>query len=52
VKVDEDLLNRRISKYGLVTPTLDRNDEWSFFKKYGSKKRKDGGTKTVGVGVM
>jgi len=41
VKVKKDLLNRRLSEYGLVTPARAQNAVWFFFKKYGSKKLKD-----------
>jgi len=38
VNVSEDLLNRQIQDYGLVSPERAKNFVWSFFKKYGSKK--------------
>ena len=38
VNVSEDLLNRQIQDYGLVSPERAKNVVWSFFKKYGSKK--------------
>ena len=41
VMVKEDLLIRRVSEYGLVTPARAQNPVWFFFKKYGSKKLKD-----------
>ena len=37
VNVCEDLLNRQIQDYGLVTPERAKNLVWSYFKKYGSK---------------
>ena len=41
VKVSEDVLNRQIQDYGLVSPERAKNFVWCFFKKYGSKKLKD-----------
>jgi hypothetical protein len=41
VKVSEDVLNRQIQDYGLVSPERATNVVWCFFKKYGSKKLKD-----------
>ena len=41
VKVSEDVLNRQIQDYGLVSPERAKNVVWCFFKKYGSKKLKD-----------
>ena len=41
VKVSEDVLNRQIQHYGLVSPERVKNVVWCFFKKYGSKKIKD-----------
>ena len=41
VMLTEDLLYRRKSEYGLVTPARAQNPVWFFFKKYGSKKLKD-----------
>jgi hypothetical protein len=38
VNVSEDLLNRQIQDYGLVSPERVKNVVRSFFKKYGSKK--------------
>jgi hypothetical protein len=38
VNVSEDLLNRLIQDYRLVSPERVKNVVWSFFKKYGSKK--------------
>ena len=35
--VSEDLLNRRIQDYGLVSPERAKNLVWYFFKKYGTK---------------
>ena len=35
--VSEDLLNRQIHEYGLVSPERVKNLVWSYFKKYGSK---------------
>ena len=40
VNVSEDLLNRQIQDYGLVSPERAKNAVWCFFKKYGSKKLK------------
>ena len=37
VNVSEDLLNRQIQDYGLVSPERAKNVVWCFFKKYGSK---------------
>ena len=37
VHVSEDLLNRQIQDYGLVSPERAKNVVWCFFKKYGSK---------------
>ena len=37
VNVSEDLLNRQIHEYGLVSPERAKNLVWSYFKKYGSK---------------
>jgi hypothetical protein len=38
VNVSEDLLNRLIQDYGLVSPERTKNVVWFFFKKFGSKK--------------
>ena len=38
VNMSEDLLNRQIQDYGLVSPERVKNVVWCFFKKYGSKK--------------
>ena len=35
--MSEDLLNRRIQDYGLVSPERAKNIVWYFFKKYGTK---------------
>ncbi len=35
--MSEDLLNRRIQEYGLVSPERAKNLVWYFFKKYGTK---------------
>ena len=35
--MSEDLLNRRIQDYGLVSPERAKNLVWYFFKKYGTK---------------
>ena len=35
--MSEDLLNRQIQDYGLVSPERAKNLVWSYFKKYGSK---------------
>jgi len=40
VSVSEDLLNRQIQDYGLVSPERATKFVWCFFKKYGSKKLK------------
>ena len=40
VNVSEDLLNRQIQDYGLVSPEWVKNVLWCFFEKYGSKKLK------------
>ena len=40
VNVSEDLLNRQIQDYWLVSPERAKNVVWSLFKKYGSKKIK------------
>jgi hypothetical protein len=37
VNVSEDLLNRQIHEYGLVSPERAKNLVWSYFKKYGRK---------------
>jgi hypothetical protein len=37
VNVSEDLLNRQIHEYGLVSPERSKNLVWSYFKKYGRK---------------
>ena len=37
VNVSEDLLNRQIQDYGLVSPERAKNLVWSYFKKYGRK---------------
>jgi hypothetical protein len=36
--MSEDLLNRHIQDYGLVSPERTKNLVWYFFKKYGTKK--------------
>jgi hypothetical protein len=36
--VSEDLLNRHIQVYGLVSPERTKNVVWYFFRKYNSKK--------------
>ena len=36
--MSEDLLNRHIQDYGLVSPERAKNLVWYFFKKYGTKK--------------
>ncbi len=41
VMVKEDMLHKRISEYGLVSPARAQNPVWCFFKKYGCKKRLD-----------
>ena len=38
MNVSEDLLNRQIQDYGLVSPERAKNLVWYFFKKYGTKK--------------
>jgi hypothetical protein len=38
VNVSQDLLNRLIQDYGLVSPERVKNVVWFFFKKFGSKK--------------
>jgi len=35
--MSEDLLNRHIQDYGLVSPERAKNLVWYFFKKYGTK---------------
>jgi hypothetical protein len=35
--LSEDLLNRHIQDYGLVSPERAKNLVWCFFQKYGSK---------------
>ncbi len=37
MNVSEDLLNRQIQDYGLVSPERAKNLVWSYFKKYESK---------------
>jgi hypothetical protein len=37
VNVSEDLLNRQIHEYGLVSPERAKNLVWSYLKKYGRK---------------
>ena len=37
VKVFEDVLNRQIQDYGLVSPERAKNVVWCFFRKFGSK---------------
>ena len=41
VMVKEDMLYKRISEYGLVSPARAQNPVWCFFKKYGYKKNQD-----------
>ena len=41
VMVKEDILYKRISEYGLVSPARSYNPVWCFFKKYGCKKHQD-----------
>ena len=41
VMVKEDILYKRISEYGLVSPGRAQNPVWCFYQKYGCKKYQD-----------